>query len=134
MQNEHRFAKSERLCSSKLIDRLFSEGNRSIGSFPVRLVWLELSDSGVEGIQVLVSVSKRHFKHAVDRNRTKRQIREFYRTRCDSLKQLASGRSGGLLLAFVFTDSRLWTTQDLTPKLDSAVARLEKRLSEDSNR
>ena len=29
--------------------------------------------------QILVSVSKRHFKHAVDRNRAKRQIREAYR-------------------------------------------------------
>ena len=30
-------------------------------------------------VQVLVSVSKRHFKHAVDRNRVKRQVREAYR-------------------------------------------------------
>ena len=29
--------------------------------------------------QVLVSVSKRHFKKAVDRNRIKRQLREVYR-------------------------------------------------------
>lgn len=132
MQTFQRFAKQERLCSSKLIDRLFAEGNRSIGSFPIRLVWLELPESELEGIQVLVSVSKRHFKHAVDRNRTKRQIREFYRTRCDGLKQIVSDRTGGLLLAFVFTDGRLWTSENLAPRLESAVCRLEKCLSEDS--
>ncbi|MCR4994327.1 MAG: ribonuclease P protein component [Bacteroidales bacterium] len=35
--------------------------------------------------QVLISVSKRHFKHAVDRNRAKRQIREAWRLYRDIL-------------------------------------------------
>ena len=128
-----RFTKSERLCSSKLIDRLFADGNRSIGSFPVRLVWLELPESELQGIRVLVSVSKRHFKHAVDRNRAKRQIREFYRTGCAALKQEVSLRGGGLLLAFVYTGDRLLPSDELLPRLVQAVNRLVKRLEEDRN-
>lgn len=70
------FPKSEKLCSDKLIDRLFTEGNREIGSFPVRLVYLQVSTEEISGINILVSVSKRHFKRAVKRNRVKRQLRE----------------------------------------------------------
>lgn len=128
-----RFTKSERLCSSKLIDRLFAEGNRSIGSFPVRLVWLEMPGSELQGIRVLVSVSKRHFKHAVDRNRAKRQIREFYRTGCSALKQAVSMRGGGLLLAFVYTGDRLMPSDELISRLEQAANRLLKRLEDNGN-
>ena len=36
---------------------------------------------------MLVSVSKRHFKHAVDRNRAKRQVREAWRLNKDILAE-----------------------------------------------
>ena len=45
-------------------------------SYPLRAIYSKTEGAG---IRILVSVSKRHFKHAVDRNRCKRQIREAYR-------------------------------------------------------
>ena len=72
------FGKKDKLKSKKLIEKLFSEG-KSVSSYPLRLVYLEahfeediLSKTGV-------SVSKRHFKKAVDRNRIKRLMRESFR-------------------------------------------------------
>lgn len=118
----NRFSKEERLCSSKLIDRLFSEGNRQISVFPVRLVWL-LSDD-VEGVQILISAPKRNFHHAVDRNRIKRQIREFYRTSSALLKESVSVQGKGLVLAFLFNDNKLWDTAKLVPRLQSAMDKL----------
>ena len=46
--------------------------------------------------QVLISVSKRHFKHAVDRNRAKRQIREAWRLNRDILSPSSGSVSDGL--------------------------------------
>ena len=79
----HTFRKAERLCSKKRIEGLFANG-RSLSAFPVRVVYQSFApeaetDVSVSNVQVLVSVSKRHFKHAVDRNRLKRLIREAYR-------------------------------------------------------
>ena len=116
------FGKQERLCSSMLIDRLFSEGNRQISVFPVRLVWLLTDDT--EGIQVLISAPKRNFHHAVDRNRIKRQIREFYRTHSASLKGTVASKGKGLMLAFLFNDNKLWDTDKLQLKLQAAMERL----------
>lgn len=122
------FSKAERLCSSTLIDRLFSEGNRQISVFPVRLVWLLADD--IEGIQVLISAPKRNFHHAVDRNRIKRQIREFYRTQSSTLKETVALKGKGLALAFLFNDNRLWESDKLDQRLAQALEKLIETLSE----
>lgn len=72
------FTSKEKLKSKKLIEQLFLEG-RSISVFPLRLVYLETSFSDNVKIKAGVSVSKRIFKRAVDRNRIKRLLREAYR-------------------------------------------------------
>jgi len=72
------FKKSERLKSRKTISRLFNKEGNSFAKYPLRLVFMEIEESEVP-IQFTVSVSKKKFKRAVDRNRVKRQIREAYR-------------------------------------------------------
>lgn len=76
------FPKSERLCSRKAIEALFAGGNRTFSAFPLRVVFSEVEEPAT---QILISVSKRHFKHAVDRNRAKRQVREAWRLNRDIL-------------------------------------------------
>ena len=71
------YPKNEKLKSTKIIDSLFSEG-KSVSKFPLRLVYVPLSDSD-EQLKFGVSVSKKHFKRAVDRNYYKRILRECYR-------------------------------------------------------
>jgi ribonuclease P protein component len=126
------FPKSEKLCSDKLIDRLFTEGNREIGSFPVRLVYLQVSTEEISGINILVSVSKRHFKRAVKRNRVKRQLREYYRLNNQKLKSMLATNNQGLLLALIYTDGKLWSTEKLNKRLDSAFEKLLSVLSSKS--
>jgi ribonuclease P protein component len=123
------FPKSEKLCSDKLIDKLFTEGNREIGSFPVRLVYLQVSTEEISGINILVSVSKRHFKRAVKRNRVKRQLREYYRLNNQKLKSILATNNQGLLLALIYTDGKLLSTEKLNKRLDSAFEKLLSVLS-----
>jgi ribonuclease P protein component len=73
------FPKEERLHSKKLIAELFSKGS-SFNMYPLRFVLIKQADPSATPPQVLVSVSKKYFKKAVDRNRIKRQLREVYRT------------------------------------------------------
>jgi ribonuclease P protein component len=72
------FPKEERLHSKKLITELFSKGS-SFNLYPLRFVFIKAAAPTATPPQVLVSVSKRYFKKAVDRNRIKRQLREVYR-------------------------------------------------------
>jgi ribonuclease P protein component len=74
------FTRPERLKSRKAISSLF-RGGHSFVAYPLRVVWKESSPylAAMSRVQVLISVPKRNFKSAVDRNRLKRQIREAYR-------------------------------------------------------
>ena len=92
------FPKSERLCSRKAIEALFAGGNRAFSAFPLRVVYRVIPQESTPSLspQVLISVSTRHFKHAVDRNRAKRQIREAWRLNRDILSPSSGSVSDGL--------------------------------------
>jgi len=76
------YPKNEKLKSKITIDLLFSKG-KSVSKYPLRLVYVESDYGIVEGsnqkLKIGVSVSKKNFKNAVDRNYFKRILRETYR-------------------------------------------------------
>lgn len=78
------YPKEEKLKRKKHIDLLFSEG-KSVSKYPLRLVMVPLETSDV-ALEMGVSVSKRYFKKAVDRNYFKRLLRESYRKNQHLLK------------------------------------------------
>lgn len=71
------FRKQERLCSEVVIGKLF-KSNLTLFVFPFKIFYLAAADISVAD-QVVITVSKRSFKRAVDRNLLKRRIREAYR-------------------------------------------------------
>lgn len=72
------FGKNEKLKSEKEISLLFEKG-KSVAVYPLRLIYLSTETDGAPKTKAGVSVSKRLFKRAVDRNRIKRLMREAYR-------------------------------------------------------
>ena len=74
--------KQERLKSKKLIEKLYKEGS-SLKVFPLRMMYLQVEHTSNFPAQVGVSVAKRNFKKAPDRNRLKRLMRETYRLQKD---------------------------------------------------
>ncbi|MBL7814008.1 MAG: ribonuclease P protein component [Saprospiraceae bacterium] len=79
------FRRNERLKSEKIISLLFKKG-RSFSCYPLRLVYTQIDPLSISQhlaesapIQFSLSVSKKKFKHAVDRNLLRRRIREAYR-------------------------------------------------------
>jgi len=79
------YPKHEKLKSKTTIDLLFSEG-KSVSKYPLRLVFTPIALEDGEHFDKLsvpikfgVSVSKKYFKKAVDRNYFKRVLRETYR-------------------------------------------------------
>jgi len=74
LRNKNRL---RRLKSKSVIDRLFLEGE---GVHSKNLFLRIIQDKDSPFLYVGVSVSKRNFKKAVDRNRIKRQLREALKT------------------------------------------------------
>jgi len=74
----NRYPKKEKLKSKKLIGELFEKGE-SITVYPIRLVYLQTLYNGDVNLKAGVSVSKKQFKRAVERNLIKRLLRESFR-------------------------------------------------------
>lgn len=72
------YPKHEKLKSKTTIDVLFSEG-KSVSKYPLRLVYVPVALEDDAPLKMGVSVSKKYFKKAVDRNYFKRVLRETYR-------------------------------------------------------
>jgi ribonuclease P protein component len=76
------FTREERLNKETWIKALFERGN-AFKIYPFRVLHLRHPEPRYPFNQVLISVSIRNFKRAVDRNLIKRRIREAYRLRKD---------------------------------------------------
>lgn len=72
------YPRTEKLKSKTTIDLLFASG-KSVAKYPLRLVYVPLPNGEDSAIKMGVSVSKKYFKKAVDRNYYKRLLRETYR-------------------------------------------------------
>lgn len=128
MLRRYTFKKEERLCSRLIITKLFSEGNKTIGCFPIRLVFLVLPSEKSKIPSLLISAPKRNFKHAVERNLIKRQIREIYRVSKGPLIDILEKKDIGIAIALLFTDKKIWDSKDLKPRLKSVLTNLVKFL------
>ena len=100
------FKAYERLKGKKRIATLFQEGHIINDFSPLQLIYLPVEDEAMTYHQVLFSVPKKRCKHAADRNRLKRKMREAYRlNKHRLLLPFANKATGHFLLAYVYTAS-----------------------------
>lgn len=125
-------SKNERICSRTLVDTLFGGGaSRSMSAYPLRLVYMKMQQQqGGAQAQILVSVPKKHFKHAVDRNRVKRQVREAYRHNKHVLLEVMKERPGeAVALAFVWQARVKLTTEEVAAKMQMLLNRVAEKMA-----
>lgn len=78
-------------------------------------------------VQILISVSKRRFKHAVDRNRTKRLIREAYRLNKHLLDNLISAGQH-IDIAFIWMSDQRCDFATVEARMKSLLQRIAETL------
>jgi ribonuclease P protein component len=95
----NKYPKEEKLKSRKDISELFAEGD-SLFSYPIKLIYLEKDGVRVPPVRMGVSVPRRLWKRAVDRNRIKRKLREVYRLNKSTLVSILAnnGQLNGMMV------------------------------------
>jgi ribonuclease P protein component len=114
--------KNERLKSRKLIEQLFSEGNK-FGIVPFRIFYLYKEEKKMS-LQFGVGVSSRNFKKSVDRNRIKRLIREAYRLQKADLQNKLKQKNGELSLFVIYTGKELPEYREVFAKMKNVLDKL----------
>jgi ribonuclease P protein component len=104
---DERFGKDYKLCSRSLIEEVFKQG-KSVKSYPIKLIYLKtdkLTDS--KHFQIAISVPKRNFKSAVDRNYIKRMLREVIRKNKLLIEPFLIQQEKKLALFLIFGDKEM---------------------------
>jgi len=126
------FRKDEILRKKKLIDRLFAEGS-SFFIYPFKIFYLPSPLETQFPAQIMISVGKKAFRHAVDRNRIRRQIREVYRQNKHVFYDHLTGQQKQCILAIIYTVNVRISAEDLDLKIKSIIKRLKKELDKNLN-
>jgi ribonuclease P protein component len=122
----YRYGKTDKLKSRKQIEQLFREG-KTISEPPLRLIWLRENHLGQ--LQAGVSVSRRHYKRAVDRNLIKRRMREAYRLNKNELSLFSSEQQILLSLFWIYTSRKILPFSEMEKACRSILQKLIKQLS-----
>ena len=119
------FRKWERIVSKKQIESLFEGGeSQSLAAFPLRVVYqITERHQGDAPVQTLISVPKKRFKHAVDRNRVKRQVREAYRLHKQPLWEIVPDNKQ-LAIAFIWLSDKHCPTAEVEKRVVSLLRRM----------
>ena len=130
-ERRYTFNKSERLCSKKLIERLFAGGNKSFPTFPLRVVYMCLPPDETEAVASnLISVPKKRFKHAVKRNQVKRQVREAYRRNKHILLDVLKAKETPvkMVMAFIWLDNKIHSTEEVEHKVKKLLTHISENI------
>ncbi len=124
------FGKEYKLCSKKLIESLFKEG-KSVKAFPFTLVYLRHENSADVPFQIVISAPKKINRHAHDRNRIKRVVREAIRKNKFILEDFLTETKQQLAIFLVYTAKEELSTDQLDKKIKKLFTQLIEKLHHD---
>lgn len=119
--------KYERICKENDVKALFDRGV-GVSVYPFRVVYLfHRDESRPVTVRVLMSVSKKRFHHAVNRNRVKRLMREAWRRNKAPLYEICQRDNISVDVALVYTATVVHSYEEMLKKARKAVQEIENR-------
>ncbi|MDD4372675.1 MAG: ribonuclease P protein component [Bacteroidales bacterium] len=120
----HSFPKNERLHGHNAISTLFANG-QSFYVYPFKVIFVhnKAEEDGTE-VRILISVSKKKVKNAVDRNHIKRMIREAWRLNKQAVINKVSSVNKQIDIALIYTGQQTPEFILVQKKIKAIIKRL----------
>ena len=119
------FSKSERLCSKKILGELFKKGSASVQTFylfPFRVLYMPHDPERADDWPaIVITVPKRTFKRAVDRNLVRRRVREAYRL---NKSDISPEKPKPAYIAFLYTAKQIISFEEIEKGMKLALQKL----------
>jgi len=126
LKDRFTFKKKERLCSKKLFDQLFSNGN-SFLVYPFKVLFVATELPGDYPVQAAFTASKKIFRKAVVRNLLKRRMREAYRLNKHILYNSTGDRK--LVIIFIYIGKEIIGFHQIEKALIRALNKVSDNIS-----
>ena len=117
------FKKEERLSEKKIIEKLFERGCDFYVS-PFKVLWVHADFESKYPAKVMMAVSDRNFRKAVDRNRIKRLMREAYRKNKHILYEALQNSSEKYAFMLLYTGKIIIPFRNMESKIILILQRL----------
>ena len=127
MNKPFSLSKNERIKSKKTIETLFQQGE-AFFSYPYRLVFKVTPSINRKGLYMAISVPKRFFKRAHDRNRIKRLARETYRIEKIALQSKVIDHQWELNLMFIYQGREILEYSAMQKHMQQSLLHLQQRV------
>ena len=135
MKHPNSFPLAEHLKSKTIIDKVYTEG-ASVTAYPLRAVFLTMPIKEKQPLAtILISVAKKRFRHAVDRNLVKRRLREAYRLNKQPFIEELEKSGKCMAIAILYIDTKHNNTAFLKSKMKKLLGNIlekERKICENS--
>jgi len=130
MTTDYTLRKEERLKSNLAIQNLLKTG-KSLSNYPFKIYWnISGDDQQKYPARIAISVPKRKFRHAVDRNLMKRRIREAYRLNKNIIYSPLQQKKSKIILIVLFISGEIVTSAVLMTSMNELLHRLANKLTD----
>jgi len=126
------FKKNERLCLSNDIKDVMANGKK-IMLYPVLANYVIKNAEHCETVKIAISVAKRNFKKAVDRNLLKRRIREAYRHNKHNLTDLAKKYNKAINAIIIYVPKEKLSYGEIERGIAKLLENIAKNIEKHSN-
>jgi len=116
------FCKEERLYGKRLFDNLLRD-NKNFVRYPIRVLYRIRENKSSFPARIAVSVGKRRFKHAVDRNIIRRKIKESYRLNKSEFFELIPDNMS-IDILFIYLDYNILDYDTINKALKASLEKI----------